>query len=118
VSVSTAYINGEFAAVKAEEEGRQLATCDSSKNINVVENVVEKLSPQAMILLEGYSKKKREAATRLIYAIQDNPQITISEMTMVVGTTDRTIQRYLKEFQEAAVLKREGSDKKGQWILS
>lgn len=50
----TAYINGEFAAVKAEEEGRQLATCDSSKNINVVENVVEKLSPQAMILLEGY----------------------------------------------------------------
>ena len=76
------------------------------------------MSPQAQALLEGYNKKKREAATRLIYAIQDNPQITNGEMTMVIGTTDRTVQRYLKEFQDAAVLKREGSDKKGQWILS
>jgi len=38
------------------------------------------LSPQAQALLEGYNKKKREAATRLIYAIQDNPQITNGEM--------------------------------------
>ena len=117
----TAFINKEFAKVKAEEEGRQFATEDNSKNENVVENVVEnvtvKLSPQAQILLGGYSKKKREAATKLIYAIRDNPYITINEMTTVVGTTDRTVQRYLKEFQDADVLKREGSDKKGQWIL-
>ncbi len=52
----TAYINEEFARVKAEEEGQLFLTGGNSIN----ENVVEKMSSQAQILLEGYSKKKRE----------------------------------------------------------
>ena len=60
----TAYINEEFARVKAEEEGQLFLTGGNSINENVVENVienvVEKMSSQAQILFEGYSKKKRE----------------------------------------------------------
>ena len=30
---------------------------------------------------------------------------------------ERTVQRYLKEFQESGILMRDGSDKSGKWIL-
>ena len=39
------------------------------------------------------------------------------EMAYRIGTTDRTVQRYLKEFQDNAILKRVGSDKNGEWVF-
>jgi predicted HTH transcriptional regulator len=114
----TVYINEEFARVKSEEEGRQIKSKDGNVVEKVVENVVEKLSPKAQNLVAGYSNKKRETALILIGAIRNNPKITIEEMALTIGATDRTVQRYLKEFQESDILKREGSDKKGEWILN
>ena len=38
-------------------------------------------------------------------------------MAKEAETTDRTVKRYLKEFQDAGVLHREGSDINGEWIL-
>ena len=53
----------------------------------------------------------------MIIAMAANPCITISEMAVAADITGRTVQRYLKEFQEAGALKREGSDKNGKWIV-
>lgn len=121
---AVAYINEEFARVKTEEEGEQ-ASVNEYEGDNVVENVGVnvrvnvgvKLSSQALALLERYGKKKREVAYKLLTAISENGQITIPEMADIIGATERTVQRYLKEFQDDNVLKREGSDKTGRWIL-
>lgn len=84
---------------------------------NVVENVAEELPPTMASLLSGFTKKKREAAMRLALAILENSQITISEMAAISGMTTRTVQRYLKEFQDVGAMKRTGSDKSGERIL-
>ena len=67
--------------------------------------------------MNRYSRKKSETALRLIISIRDNNRITIPEMADRIGTTDRTVQRYLKEFQDNAILKRVGSDKNGEWVF-
>ena len=84
---------------------------------NVVENVAEELPPAITSLLNGYAKKKREAAMQLALAIFENGQITIAEMAVMTRMTTRTVQRYLKEFQDAGAMKRTGSDKSGERIL-
>ena len=84
---------------------------------SVVENVAEELPPAITSLLNGYAKKKREAAMQLALAIFENGQITIAEMAVMTRMTTRTVQRYLKEFQDAGAMKRTGSDKSGERIL-
>ena len=84
---------------------------------NVAENVVENFTSAIKNLLSGFTQKKRETASRLLNAIIANNQITIADMAESAGTTSRTVQRYLKEFQDAGILKREGSDTSGRWIL-
>ena len=50
--------------------------------------------------------------------IVSNSHITISEITKISGSSESTVKRYLKEFQQAEVLRRTGSDTSGEWILS
>lgn len=112
----TAYINEEFARVKAEEVQQQ-ATETVTKNKNVTENVTEKLPQGAAALLMNYSNKKRVTAEKIMKAILSDATITISRIIEISGTSDRTVKRYLKEFKDGNVLKRQGSDISGQWFL-
>ena len=108
-------INDEFARVKAEEEGRSL-TASGIKN--GTENGTERIPEAAIAFLQNYKNKKRATAERIMRAIVSNSHITILEITKLSGSSERTVKRYLKEFQEADVLRRAGSDTSGEWILS
>ena len=117
-----AYINAEFAKVMAEEKG-QTITGTKRKNDtengteNGTENDTETIPEGVTIFLENYNNKKRLTAEKIIKAILFDSHITIPEIAKVSGSSERTIKRYLKEFQMAGVLKREGSDTCGEWIL-
>ncbi len=78
---------------------------------------MEKIPSKIIDYLNRYSRKKSETALRLIISIRDNNRITIPEMADRIGTTDGTVQRYLKESQDNAILKRVGSDKNGEWVF-
>lgn len=84
---------------------------------NGAENGVEFLFETSKRRLEKYTPKKRKTAERILAAIMDNPQITIAQMTADTGIANRTIQRYLSELRPMDVLKREGSDTSGKWVL-
>ena len=84
---------------------------------NGAENGVEFLSETSKRRLEKYTPKKRKTAERILAAIIDNPQITIAQMSADTGIANRTIQRYLSELRSMDVLKREGSDTNGKWVL-
>lgn len=118
----TAYINKEFAEIMAEEKG---STISGTKNKNGTENGTEsgtengtEIIPEGIkILLENYKNKKRLTAEKIIMAILSDSHITIPEIAKMSGSSERTVKRYLKEFQLANVLIREGSDASGEWIL-
>ena len=84
---------------------------------NVAENVVERFSDAANKLLKSYSKKKCETAKKILSAIARDNSVTIAQIAGTAEINDRTVQRYLKEFQDAEILRREGSDTDGKWIL-
>lgn len=84
---------------------------------NVVENVVEDFSQSVINVLSGYSSKKRNSATKILKSIKNDSRITIAQIATKTGMTGRTVQRYLQEFQKAGILKREGSDANGMWII-
>ena len=84
---------------------------------NGADNGADKLTDAAKALLVSYSAKKRYTAQRILSALESNPQITIAQMTADTGIAKRTIQRYLSEFQAAGILKRDGSDISGVWII-
>ena len=109
-----AYINAEFAKVMAEEKGQ---TITGTKRKNDTENDTETIPEGVTIFLENYNNKKRLTAEKIIKAILFDSHITIPEIAKVSGSSERTIKRYLKEFQMAGVLKREGSDTCGEWIM-
>ena len=121
----TAYINAEFAAVKAEEEGQRMTT-PAIKIKNGTENGTESgtengteiLPEKAAVFLMNYTNKRRMTAEGIMAAIVLDSAITIPRIAEVSGSSIRTVKRYLKEFQDGDVLKREGSDTSGQWILS
>ena len=112
----TAYINEEFARVKAEEEGKILKV-QRSEEKNGPENDTEILSHAAKIYLSNCTDKKRHIVEILLGIIASNSSVTIAEMAKISGKGVTTVKRYLKEFQEAGVLRREGSDTSGEWIL-
>ena len=116
----TAYINEEFARVKAEEEGKILKVQRSEEKNgpeNGPENDTEILSHAAKIYLSNCTDKKRHIVEILLGIIASNSSVTIAEMAKISGKGVTTVKRYLKEFQEAGVLRREGSDTSGEWIL-
>lgn len=113
----TAYINEEFARVKVEEEGQLHRVQTVTKVKNGTENGTEKLSKSAVVFLMKYSNKKRVTAERIMSAIVADRTITIARMAEISGASERTVKRYLKEFQDENILRREESDTSGQWIL-
>ena len=85
---------------------------------NVTENDIEVLPIGISKLLLTYSKSKAITARNVAYAIKEDEKRTLQQIAEVVGITKRSVARYTKEFQDAGVLHREGSDTRGKWILS
>ena len=67
--------------------------------------------------LTNYSNKKRATAERIMAVIISDGTLTIPKIAEVSGASVRTVKRYIKEFQDGNILKREVSDTSGQWIL-
>ncbi len=92
---------------------------DADENVseNVIENVIEKKAPATCKTLQKYSTIKQKTAKSIIDKILDDGSMSMLQIAKDTGISERTVARYLKEFQEAGVLIREGSDTSGKWIL-
>jgi predicted HTH transcriptional regulator len=49
--------------------------------------------------------------------LKDNPTATIPDLIEATGKSQRTISRELREYQDAGLLRREGSRKTGRWVV-
>jgi predicted HTH transcriptional regulator len=49
--------------------------------------------------------------------IKQTPTATIAQLAELTGKSQRTISRELREYQDAGLIKREGSRKSGSWVV-
>ena len=78
---------------------------------------VSKQPYKVINFLDTYSKKKCETAKKILSEIMNDGSMTIAQIAALAEINDRTVQRYLKDFQDAKILRREGSDTDGKWII-
>ena len=53
----------------------------------------------------------------IITAIRSNPYVTGKQMSETLSVTQRTVERDLAVMQKAGIIRREGSDKAGIWVV-
>ena len=61
-------------------------------------------------------KMSEKMSEKILTEIRNNRNITIAELSELVGVTTRTVERNLKKLQES-LLERIGSAKGGYWIV-
>ena len=61
--------------------------------------------------------KLTERQHRILNLIKESPTITGKQMSETLSVSQRTIERDLSALQKIGVLKREGNDNNGAWII-
>ena len=62
-------------------------------------------------------KKLTERQQKILNLIKDSPTITGKQMSEILSVSQRTIERDLAALQKIGVLKREGKDNDGLWVM-
>ncbi len=71
--------------------------------------------PASSILSEKRRKSVGKASEKILRAMSENNTITISELAILIGVTERTIERNIRKLQSAGLLRRIGGRKEGSW---
>ena len=61
--------------------------------------------------------KLTERQQKILNLIKESPTISAKQMSETLSVTTRTIERDLSMMKKAGVLKREGKDNYGMWVL-
>ena len=62
--------------------------------------------------------KLTERQLKILDLIKESPAITGKQMSETLSVSQRTIERDLSAMQKIGVLKREGKDNSGIWVIS
>ena len=65
--------------------------------------------------LRGVEKSVEKSVEKIIRVMKENPQITVKELTGLVGLSRRGVEKNIKNLQEKGLLRRVGPDKGGHW---
>lgn len=69
----------------------------------------------AIILMKSWKGAERKRAILKILA--ENPMITQTQLMEEMNLTRKQIQNDMKELQKEGVLVREGTNRKGRWVV-
>ena len=62
--------------------------------------------------------KLTERQQKILNLIKDSPTITGRQMSETLSVSQRTIERDISALQKLGVLKREGKDNDGMWVIN
>ena len=62
-------------------------------------------------------KSGPETRISILQLIQENESITSREMSNRLGINRSAISKHLKKMQEENIIRREGSQKSGRWVI-
>ena len=67
--------------------------------------------------LSHIAVKKRERIEKLLKIINENPSVASDLIAIQLGISRPTAERYLAELRRMEIVKREGSNKNGKWLI-
>lgn len=73
--------------------------------------------PDREVLGENLESELSATENRIISVIAENKWITMPEIALKVGVSERTIERSVKSLKDLGQLKRQGSTKPGYWEI-
>jgi len=99
-----------------------------SRILNIYDRSIFELTPSFTVvtfpfadgfenLHEKINDKINGKIKSLLEILKNNPTATIPDLVEVTGKSQSTISRELKGYQEAGLLRREGSRKNGKWVV-
>lgn len=80
--------------------------------INVADSVVDNVADNHAAII-----KLSATEQEILEHLQNSPTLSAKELATLLHKTPRTIQRNMTALKEKGLLRREGSDRKGKWIL-
>lgn len=54
---------------------------------------------------------------KLLVLINNNPHLTLDELSVRMGITTRGVEKQIKRLKEHGVIERQGSKKSGKWVI-
>ena len=67
--------------------------------------------------LSHIAVKKRERIEKLLEIINESPSVASDSIAIQLGISRPTAERYLAELRRMEIVKREGSNKNGKWMI-
>ena len=58
-----------------------------------------------------------KSVEKILKLIKGNPQITVKELTTLIGLSRRGVEKNIKKLQSQNILRRVGPDKGGHWEI-
>ena len=55
---------------------------------------------------------------QLLLTLDENPPLTVSDISERIGVSPRAIEKQIKKFKDLGVIHRRGSRKNGLWIIN
>lgn len=89
----------------------------SNSEPQLIEEDVFKLIIPLYAQGETVNETVNETQKILLNAIKKNPQITWEDMKHLTGKSRATVARHISALKEVGLIDRQGSDKKGYWII-
>lgn len=63
-------------------------------------------------------QKNKTTQQQIIDAIKANPTITRKELIYLLNSTEGSIKHHLSQLTQKGIIKREGSDRTGRWVVT
>ena len=88
-------------------------------NSNIISNFASSDNQNVGDFVGDMSETKlTERQQKILNLIKESPTISAKQMSETLSVTTRTIERDLSLMKKAGVLKREGKDNDGVWIIN
>lgn len=107
-----------FKADEIESFGSGFERTFSACNEANVEYRYENIKNGFRFTFYRRAKKPISETSKCVYnAIKENPEITIAEISEIIGKSTKTVYRLIKELKENDFLEREGDNTNGKWVV-
>ena len=98
-----------------EENGGGVMAIVQRKTIDEV--IAERGGDVGVNSIEISDVKLTERQTIMVSVIKSNPMVTAKQMSETLSVTSRTIERDLAVMQKVGVIRHEGKDNAGVWVI-